>query len=60
MSCSGPSVEKTDFLANGGDALKESLAADAEATRKLADALKIFAEMELKTKELIRKQLSRS
>ncbi|KAI0732392.1 aldolase [Fomitopsis betulina] len=51
-------VEKTDFLANGGVALREALAADAEATRKLADALKIFSDMELKTKELIHKQLS--
>ncbi|KZT65127.1 aldolase [Daedalea quercina L-15889] len=57
-STNGTSVEKTDFLANGGDALRQALAADAEATRKLADALKIFGEMELKTKELIRKQLS--
>ena len=30
------------------------MAADAEASRKLADALKIFGEMEDKTKELIR------
>ena len=60
MSYPGASVEKTDFLANGGDALRVSLAADAEATRKLADALKIFADMELKTKELIRKQLTSS
>ncbi|KAH9937687.1 aldolase [Fomitopsis serialis] len=54
----GPTVEKTDFLANRADALRQALAADAEATRKLADALKIFGEMELKTKDLIRKQLS--
>lgn len=54
----GLTVEKTDFLANGGVALREALAADAEATRKLADALKIFSDMELKTKELIHKQLS--
>ena len=60
MSRLGVSVEKTDCLANGGDALRKSLAADAEATRKLADALKIFAEMEQKTKELIRKQLGSS
>lgn len=54
----GITVEKIDFLADGGDALKKALAADAEATRKLADSLKIFSDMELKTKELIRKQLS--
>ncbi|KAH9835558.1 aldolase [Rhodofomes roseus] len=54
----GPAVEKTDFLANGADALRQALAVDAEATRKLADALKIFGEMEQKTKDLIRKQLS--
>ena len=35
--------------------MRQALAADAEATRKLADALKIFGEMELKTKGLIRK-----
>ncbi|KAI0961558.1 hypothetical protein AcV7_000630 [Taiwanofungus camphoratus] len=51
------SVYKTDFLANGANALEQALVADAEATRKLADALKIFDEMEQKTKDLIRKEL---
>ncbi|KAJ3553040.1 hypothetical protein NM688_g3833 [Phlebia brevispora] len=47
-----------NFLADNGSALREALAADAEATRKLADALKIFDEMEQRTKELIKTQLS--
>ncbi|CCM07099.1 uncharacterized protein FIBRA_09426 [Fibroporia radiculosa] len=46
-----------DFLADGASALRQALAADAEATRKLADALKIFGEMEQKTRELVRKEL---
>jgi len=53
-----PPVYTTDFLANGADALRQALKADNEATRKLADALKIFNEMEQKTKDLIRKELS--
>ncbi|KAH9946618.1 aldolase [Amylocystis lapponica] len=62
---SSPSADTTetidyniDFLTNGGVALEKALAADTDATRKLADALKIFDEMEQKTKELIRKELS--
>lgn len=54
----GLAVHDTDFLANDADALRKALAADAEATRKLADALKIFDEMEQKTKELARKELT--
>ncbi|KAI0078880.1 aldolase [Panus rudis PR-1116 ss-1] len=46
-----------DYLANGASALREYLASDAEATRKLADALRIFGEMEDKTKALICKEL---
>ncbi|RDX55857.1 aldolase [Lentinus brumalis] len=49
-----PDVKTTNFLENNGSALREATAADAETTRKLADALKIFGEMEAKTKELIR------
>ncbi|EJF66699.1 aldolase [Dichomitus squalens LYAD-421 SS1] len=52
-----PDVKATNFLENGGAALREAIAADAETTRKLADALKIFGEMEAKTKELIRAKL---
>ncbi|TBU48333.1 aldolase [Dichomitus squalens] len=52
-----PDVKVTNFLENGGAALREAIAADAETTRKLADALKIFGEMEAKTKELIRAKL---
>ncbi|GJE86114.1 transaldolase family protein [Phanerochaete sordida] len=51
-------VLQTDFLANGGEALRIAFEQDAEATRKLADALLIFDEMEQKTKALIRAQLS--
>ena len=46
-----------DYLVDHAEALRKALAADSEATRKLADALKIFGEMEEKTKELIRKEL---
>ncbi|KAF5364750.1 hypothetical protein D9758_009309 [Tetrapyrgos nigripes] len=42
-----------DYLANDGALLKESLAKDAETTRKLDDALKLFDECEKKTKQLI-------
>lgn len=49
-----------DYLANGAEALREALAQDAEATRKLADALKIFGEMEEKTKALLRAKLESS
>ncbi|KZT02720.1 aldolase [Laetiporus sulphureus 93-53] len=52
------SIIETDFLANGADALRAALSVDAESTRNLADALKIFDEMEQKTKELIRKELN--
>lgn len=49
-----PDVTSTDYLENGAAALRESIASDAETTRKLTDALKIFGEMEAKTKELVR------
>jgi len=42
-----------DYLANDGTLLKQSLARDAETTRKLEDALQLFDECEKKTKELI-------
>ena len=48
----------TDYLVNGAAALKVALEGDGEVSRKLADALKIFAEMEAKTKELIRDKLA--
>ncbi|ETW75968.1 hypothetical protein HETIRDRAFT_481526 [Heterobasidion irregulare TC 32-1] len=54
-SSSDPS---TDYLASGGANLRAALAADAESTRKLADALKIFGEMEDKLKDLVRKELT--
>ncbi|KAF7972457.1 hypothetical protein HWV62_17942 [Athelia sp. TMB] len=46
-----------DYLENGGAALKVALENDGEVSRKLADALKIFAEMEAQTKEIIRDKL---
>jgi transaldolase len=58
ISWLAPAPESTDFLANGAEALREALAADSESSRKLADALKIFGEMEFKTQALIREQLA--
>ena len=49
--------DDVDYLANDAAVFKEALAADAEATRKLADALKIFGEMEQRTKDLITVEL---
>ena len=46
-----------DYLASGAEALRAALGEDHEASRKLADALKIFGEKEEQTKELIRKEL---
>ena len=46
-------VGERDFLAHGADALKIALEADVETARKLADALKIFGEMEQKTRDLV-------
>lgn len=51
-------VTNTDYLVAGGAALKEALERNTEATRKLADALQIFSEMEAKTKDLIRDKLT--
>ena len=54
-----PDVDLTvDYLASGGAALKEAIAADPETSRRLADALKIFGEQEDKTKVLVRGLLS--
>ncbi|KAI0669894.1 aldolase [Trametes maxima] len=50
-------VKGTDYLADEGAALRDAFAADAEASRKMADALRIFGEMEGKTKELLRAAL---
>ncbi|KAF9493786.1 aldolase [Pleurotus eryngii] len=49
-----------DFLADGGKLLEEALASDTEATRKLADALKIFGEQELLTKAFVKPLLGLS
>ncbi|KAI0655083.1 hypothetical protein C8Q70DRAFT_442119 [Cubamyces menziesii] len=49
-----PDAKNINYLENGAAALREAFAHDAEASRKMADALKIFGEMEEKTKELLR------
>ncbi|KIM72469.1 hypothetical protein PILCRDRAFT_829717 [Piloderma croceum F 1598] len=50
-------VAEIDFLEDGAHALKTALEADAETTRKLTDALKIFGEMEQKAKDLMRDKI---
>ena len=49
---------QTDYLADGAKALKSAIAEDAEAARKLSEALSIFDEQEKLLKELIKAQLS--
>ncbi|KAI0335268.1 aldolase [Cubamyces sp. BRFM 1775] len=49
--------DSINYLENGAAALREAFGYDAEASRKMADALKIFGEMEVKTKELLRAAL---
>ncbi|KAJ3991515.1 hypothetical protein F5050DRAFT_1867629 [Lentinula boryana] len=46
-------VLSADYLAADGALLKEALAKDVESTRKLNDALKLFNEAEIRTKEYI-------
>ncbi|KAL1744266.1 hypothetical protein HDZ31DRAFT_39043 [Schizophyllum fasciatum] len=45
----------TDYLADGAAKLQAALASDAETTRKLDDALKLFDDCERQTKEYIRR-----
>ncbi|KAL1951934.1 hypothetical protein VTO73DRAFT_1083 [Trametes versicolor] len=52
-----PDVKNVDYLANDAQALKDAFKADAETSRKMADALRIFGEMETKTKDLLRAAL---
>ncbi|KAI0639407.1 aldolase [Trametes polyzona] len=52
-----PNVKAINYLENDAAALKEAFAADAETSRKMGDALRIFGEMEAKTKELLRAAL---
>ncbi|EIM82164.1 aldolase [Stereum hirsutum FP-91666 SS1] len=49
-----------DYLASSAAPLREALAVDAESTRKLADALKIFGEMESKLREIIKAELTKA
>lgn len=49
-----------DYLASSAAPLREALAVDAESTRKLADALKIFGEMESKLRELVKAELTKA
>ncbi|KAI0801261.1 aldolase [Fomes fomentarius] len=51
-------VKTVDYLADNAKVLRERLAAQTEPSRKLADALKVFGEFELKTRELVRGLLS--
>ena len=55
-----PDVKSVDYLADDAAALKKAIAADAETSRKLADALKIFGEMEEQTRSLFRVALQKS
>ncbi|KAI0778190.1 hypothetical protein BD413DRAFT_507413 [Trametes elegans] len=52
-----PDARSVNYLENGAAALRDAFTADAESSRKMADALKIFGEMETKTKELLRAAL---
>lgn len=47
-----------DYLVNDAALLTEYFVRDTEASRKMADALKIFDDAEQQTKVLIRKELS--
>ncbi|THH19656.1 hypothetical protein EW146_g1563 [Bondarzewia mesenterica] len=58
MTSETPALEDADYLASGASKLRDALVADKESTRKLADALKIFGEMEDKLKELVRSELA--
>ncbi|TFL06286.1 aldolase [Pterulicium gracile] len=50
-------TEVPDYLADNGAALRAAIAEDADVSRRIADALKIFGEEEAKTKELVRQML---
>ncbi|KAH7911173.1 aldolase [Hygrophoropsis aurantiaca] len=52
-------VITTDYLDNGAAALRQAIANDAEATRKLKDALLIFGKKEDETKAFIRAYLTK-
>lgn len=47
-----------DYLANGAKALQVAIENDAEVSRRLADALVLFAGEEAKTKDIIREKLA--
>ncbi|KAJ6468667.1 hypothetical protein C8R47DRAFT_1151287 [Mycena vitilis] len=53
-SASAIAAFKSDYLANDGALFREALAGDAEVQRKLTDALAIFGEKELETRELVK------
>ncbi|KAJ7582696.1 aldolase [Mycena floridula] len=52
------SFKEQDYLANGAVALRDYLAGCPEDSRKLADALRLFAECEVKTKEILQNYFS--
>lgn len=47
-----------DYLADGASALRVAIEGDAEVSRRLADALALFAGEEVKTKDIIRDKLA--
>lgn len=51
------SISDVNYLTDNASALRTAIDEDAETTRKLSDALLIFADMENKFKALIREQL---
>ncbi|RPD70191.1 aldolase [Lentinus tigrinus ALCF2SS1-7] len=51
-------VKSIKYLDNGAAALKESIASDEQTRVYLADALKVFGDMELKTREIVRAALT--
>ena len=51
-------VKSVKYLDNGAAALKEAIASDEQTRVYRADALKVFGDMELKTREIVRAALT--
>ncbi|KZP13424.1 aldolase [Athelia psychrophila] len=59
FGASAPDTEASvDYLANGAKALQVAIESDVEVSRRLADALVLFAGEEAKTKDIIREKLA--
>ncbi|TFK89194.1 aldolase [Polyporus arcularius HHB13444] len=58
MECVSEEVKSVKYLDNDAAALKASIAADEQTRVYLADALKIFGDMEAKTREIVRAGLT--